>query len=115
LSKFPPSQESGEHRKYRQAKRDSSGPSAVQSTNWKALGGIILTLLFTSCATLTDRRNVRPLVLRDVPAQRLAYRFEADVNVPDEVKNEDTGDKIEAIQLDFNTRRENDALLRTVR
>jgi hypothetical protein len=115
LSKFPPSQESGEHRKYRQAKRDSSGPSAVQSTNWKALGGIILTLLFTSCSTLTDRRDVRPLVLRDVPAQRLAYRFEADVNVPDEVKNEDTGDKIEAIQLDFNTRRENDALLRTVR
>jgi WD40-like Beta Propeller Repeat len=58
---------------------------------------------------------VRPLVLRDVPAQRLAYRFEADTNVPDDVKNEDTGDKSEAIQIDFNTRRENDALLRTVR
>lgn len=58
---------------------------------------------------------MRPLVLRDVPAQRLAYRFEPDTNVPDDVKNEDTGDKIEAIQIDFNTKRENDALLRTVR
>ena len=58
---------------------------------------------------------MRPLVLRDVPAQRLAYRFEADINVPDDVRNDDSGDKIEAIQIDFNTRRENDALLRTVR
>jgi len=58
---------------------------------------------------------VLPLVLRDVPAQRLAYRFEADIKAPDDVKNEDTGDKIEAIQIDFKTRRENDALLRTVR
>ena len=48
---------------------------------------------------------MRPLVLRDVPAQRLAYRFEPDTNVPDDVKNEDTGDKIEAIQIDFNTTR----------
>jgi len=62
-----------------------------------------------------DRRDVRPLVLRDVPAQRLAYRFEADVKVPDDIKNDDVVDKIEAIQIDFNTRRENDALLRTVR
>ncbi|MEP6718453.1 MAG: hypothetical protein ABJB21_04880 [bacterium] len=62
-----------------------------------------------------DRRDVRPLVLRDVPAQRLAYRFEPDIKVPDDIKADDAGDKIEAIQIDFNTRRENDALLRTVR
>ncbi len=58
---------------------------------------------------------MRPLVLRDVPAQRLAYRFEPDVAMPPEVKTEDADDKIEAIQLDFNTRRQDDALLRTVR
>ncbi|HBB86471.1 MAG TPA: hypothetical protein DC047_02515 [Blastocatellia bacterium] len=62
-----------------------------------------------------DRREARPLVLRDVPAQRLAYRFEADVKVPDDIKNDDAAEKIEAIQIDFNTRRQNDALLRTVR
>ncbi|MEP6743194.1 MAG: hypothetical protein ABJB61_11895 [bacterium] len=72
-------------------------------------------LLASACSSIIERQNVRPLVLRDVPATRLAYRFEADINVPDDVKNEDTGDKIEAIQIDFNTRRENDALLRTVR
>ena len=58
---------------------------------------------------------MRPLVLRDVPAQRLAYRFEPDVAVPAEVKTEDADDKIEALQIDFNTRRQNDALVRTVR
>jgi hypothetical protein len=62
-----------------------------------------------------QRRDVRPLVLRDVPAQNLAYRFEPDVAVPDEVKSEDADDRIEAIQLDFNTRRQDDALVRTVR
>lgn len=62
-----------------------------------------------------SRQDVRPLVLRDVPAQRLAYKFEADVALPPEIKNEDADDKIEAIQIDFNTRRQNDALVRTVR
>ena len=76
---------------------------------------LVITLLAASCSSITQQRDVRPLVLRDVPAQRLAYRFEADIKVPDEIKSEDTGDKIEAIQIDFNTRRENDALLRTVR
>jgi hypothetical protein len=79
---------------------------------------IVLTALISSaasCTSITQRQAVRPLVLRDVPAQRLAYRFEADVAVPPEVKTEDADDKIEAIQLDFNTRRQNDALVRTVR
>jgi hypothetical protein len=54
-------------------------------------------------------------VLRDVPAARLAYRFEADVTLPDNVVTQEPNDKIEAIQIDFDTRRQNDALLRTVR
>ncbi len=78
---------------------------------------ILLTLMsgMASCTSMTDRRDVRPLVLRDVPAQRLAYRFQADIGLPSEVKIEDADDKIEAIQLDFNTRRQDDALVRTVR
>ena len=82
---------------------------------------LIITILATlvsgaaSCTSITQRQDVRPLVLRDVPAQRLAYRFEPDVAVPAEVTKEDADDKIEAIQIDFNTRRQNDALVRTVR
>jgi hypothetical protein len=77
---------------------------------------LILTAGAASCTSITQRPDdVRPRVLRDVPAQRLAYRFEPDVPVPDEIKTEQADDKIEAIQLDFNTRRENDALLKTVR
>ena len=68
-----------------------------------------------SCTAITQRRDVRPLVLRDVPAQNLSYRFEPDVAMPPELKADDANDKIEAIQLDFNTRRQNDALVRTVR
>ena len=69
----------------------------------------------TSCKSIIQRQDVRPLVLRDVPAQRLAFRFEPDVAVPAEVTSENADDKIEAIQIDFNTRRQDDALLRTVR
>jgi len=58
---------------------------------------------------------VRPLLLRDVPAQNLAYRFEPDVAPPPNLRVEDADDKIEAIQVDFNTRRQDDALVRTVR
>lgn len=78
---------------------------------------IVLSLLGAgSCKSILDRQqDVRPLVMRDVPAQRLAYRFEADVNLPTEIQTEDADDKIEAIQLDFSTRRQEDALVRTVR
>jgi len=82
---------------------------------------LIFTVLFVvisagaSCTAITQRRDVRPLVLRDVPAQNLAYRFEPDIAPPPDLKADDADDKIEAIQLDFNTRRQNDALVRTVK
>lgn len=87
----------------------------------KKTSPLIITILATlisagaACTTITQRQEVRPLVLRDVPAQRLAYRFEPDVAIPPGVNTEDTDDKIEGIQLDFNTRRQDDALVRTVR
>ncbi len=80
--------------------------------------GLLAALLVgsMSCQTILDPRpDVRPLVLRDVPAQRLAYRLEPDVTLPEDVKLEDSNDKIEAIQIDFDTRRQGDALIRTVR
>ncbi len=81
-------------------------------------GAMLALLLFgvASCQSVLERqRDVRPLLLRDVPAQRLAYRLEPDAPLPDEIKSEDANDKIEAIQMDFDTRRQGDALIRTVR
>jgi len=66
------------------------------------------------CKAIIDRQDVRPLVLRDVPAQRLAYRFEADAGIPKELQTPEPNEKLAAIQADFITRRPDDALLRTV-
>ena len=80
---------------------------------------IVLTILLSlatatgGCRSVIQRQDVRPLVLRDVPSQRLAYRFEPDAEAPP-AANENVNEKLAAIQLDFNTRRINDALLRTV-
>jgi hypothetical protein len=70
----------------------------------------------SSCSSIIRQPDeVRPRILRDVPAQRLAFRFEPDAPVPEEIKTEAPDDKIEAIQLDLNTRRQDDAVIRTVR
>lgn len=53
-------------------------------------------------------------MLRDVPAQRLAYRFEPDSGAPPEILNIEPVDKLAAIASDFDTRRTDEALLRTV-
>ena len=65
------------------------------------------------CKSVLERQNVRPLVLRDVPAQRLAYRFEPDAGAPPG-NNEAAADKLAPIQTDFTSRRPDDALLRTI-
>ena len=113
LTKSAAAKQSSESRKHFQRRLSRSAGFFVTKERYAAF--VIFVLLTASCSTIMDRREARPLVLRDVPAQRLAYRFEADVKIPDEIKNDDAVEKIEAIQLDFNTRRENDALLRTVR
>jgi hypothetical protein len=77
------------------------------------LSTIILALVAGACTTERGLRSVRPRQLRDVPANILAYRFEADVNPPKNL-NDDLADKLAPIQDDFNNRRTEDALLRTV-
>jgi hypothetical protein len=80
---------------------------------------LVLTILASlaaatsGCRSSLERQDVRPLVLRDVPARRLAYRFEPDVAPPPGIDT-NAAEKLAAIQLDFNIRRTNDALLRTV-
>ena len=69
-----------------------------------------------SCSSITQSPNdVRARSLRDVPARSLAYRFEPDVGLPPGVRTEEADDKIESILSDFATRRQDDALVRTVR
>lgn len=65
------------------------------------------------CKSVIDRQDVRPRVLRDVPARVLAYRLEPDVSPPDQ-QTDDPGEKLASIQNDFTSRRPNDALIRTV-
>lgn len=76
---------------------------------------ILVTLaLALSCKSVIDRQqDVRPRILRDVPARNLAYRLSADVSPPS-TTFDDPLEKNAAIANDFAARRENDALLRTV-
>lgn len=74
----------------------------------------LFTLFFASgCKSVIQRQeDIRPRVLRDVPARVLAYRLEPDVTAPN--LNLEETDKVAAVNNDFTTRRPDDALLRTV-
>jgi hypothetical protein len=75
---------------------------------------LLCVLVFTaSCKSVIEREDVRPRVLRDVPARNLAYRLSADVSPPSS-DIEDVLDKFEAVANDFSTKRRDEALLRTV-
>ncbi|MEP6919745.1 MAG: hypothetical protein ABI967_01380 [bacterium] len=95
----------------------SGGPRILRA---KATLPLVLTTLLSliaavaGCSSIIERQDVRPLVMRDVPAQRLAYRFEPDVALPNELQADESNQKLAAIQTDFTTRRPDDALLRTV-
>ncbi len=82
-----------------------------------SLASLLLLLCFVAnCRdSSTEDRSVRPRSLRDVPAQRLAYRFEADTaQPPTTTSTDDANGKLASIQKDFDSRRKDDALLRTV-
>jgi hypothetical protein len=74
----------------------------------------VFALLFAvGCKTVVERQNVRPKVLRDVPARNLAYRLTPDVSPP-AADVDDTSEKSPAIANEFAGKRKDDALLRTV-
>jgi WD40-like Beta Propeller Repeat len=85
-----------------------------------ALCALVLALIALAgagCRTITgDRQSVRPRSLRDVPAQRLAYRFMPDTAAPPSaLKAADSStERLATVQADFETNRKDDALLRTV-
>src|SRR5574341_204237 len=74
-----------------------------------------LLLLCAACRSDSEAQLVRPRQLKDVPAQRLAFTFAADVDAPPNVSSEEVK-IIQAIQQDFDVRRQPDelVLLRTV-
>jgi hypothetical protein len=74
---------------------------------------VFAVLLATSCKTVVDRQDVRPKVLRDVPARNLAYRLTPDVTPPSS-EIDDTSEKFPSVANDFAGRRKDEALLRTV-
>jgi hypothetical protein len=79
------------------------------------LAASLLMLLFisTACRKSGENSGVRPNSLRDVAAQRLAYSFTPDTDAPPGAQdNEET--KLKPVQDDFDTRRKDERLLRTV-
>src|SRR5262249_18344930 len=74
----------------------------------------LLVLMWVACSSNSDPQRVQPRQLHDLPSARLAYTFRADVDPPPEATSEETVAKLEPIQKDFDTRRKDDALLRTV-
>ncbi len=75
---------------------------------------ILFTLVFAAgCKSVIERQDVRPRVLRDVPARNLAYRLSPDVNAPSSLKVEETDKDINIANF-FAGQRPDDALLRTI-
>jgi hypothetical protein len=65
------------------------------------------------CKSVVERQDVRPRVLRDVPAKNLAYKFTPDVSPPSS-NFDDPLEKFAAVTNDFATKRKDNALIRTV-
>jgi hypothetical protein len=87
--------------------------------NSRIITSFILTILATlflavGCKSVVERQDVRPRVLRDVPAQNLAYRLQPDISPPADLKLDDLPDKFAPIANEFASKRKDDALLRTV-
>ncbi len=86
--------------------------SSIFITLFAAL--LLTALAGAGCRSSLDKKSVAPRSLRDVPAQRLAYTFQPDVPTPAGVKEGQATERLEAIQKDFDERRRDEALVRTV-
>ena len=75
---------------------------------------VVLLLFAIACRTNSDSQGVRPRQLRDVPARRLAFTFQADIQPPAELVADEAKTIIPAVQQDFDKRHPDYALVRTV-
>ncbi|MEJ7713217.1 MAG: hypothetical protein WKF84_26075 [Pyrinomonadaceae bacterium] len=76
------------------------------------LAGLLLNLSGCRSSEL-DQPQVLPRSLRDVPAEKLAYRLDADTSLRSSTSESEDA-ILQAVQSDFDLRRNDDALLRTV-
>lgn len=91
----------------------SARPALSLLTMLFSAASFVLIICSLACRPDRDGQSVRPRQLRDVPAQRLAFSFQADVGAPAALTSEDVP-KLAPIQQDFDEHRKDDALLRTV-
>ncbi|HXT61868.1 MAG TPA: hypothetical protein VN696_02410 [Pyrinomonadaceae bacterium] len=75
-----------------------------------SLCALALLTLGIACRSDSEAQRVRPRQLRDVPAQRLAFTFSADIEPPANASTEEAK-PIQAIQEDFDVRRKDEALV----
>src|SRR6267378_3401346 len=91
----------------------SARPALALVTMLFSAASFVLIICSLACSPDPESQQVRPRQLRDVPAQRLAFSFQADVQPPSGITSEDVP-KLAAIQQDFDEHRKVDALLGTV-
>jgi len=75
---------------------------------------LFMFLVVAGCKSVITRQDVRPRILRDVPARNLAFRLSPDVALPANLNNEDFTDKNVNVANEFTCKRKDDALLRTI-
>ncbi|HVF27347.1 MAG TPA: hypothetical protein VM943_03830 [Pyrinomonadaceae bacterium] len=78
---------------------------------------IFLVAACVACNQIGEKMSVRPRSLRDVPAERLAFRFEPDFDaeaLPALSRDEEPEEPLAPVRTDFETRRAEERLVRTV-
>ena len=80
---------------------------------------LLLALTAAGCRQMQDAAglSVRPKSLRDVPAERLSFRFEPDAKedaLPERLRSDDAEEPMPGVKAAFETQRTTDALIRTV-
>ncbi|MDT7807914.1 MAG: hypothetical protein QOJ70_1727 [Acidobacteriota bacterium] len=88
---------------------------------WRALVAVMLSALLATAGCQKVRESaglsVVPKSLRDVPSDRLAFRFEPDVAddaLPEHLRRDEADEPLAAIKTAFETQRTAEALIRTV-
>jgi Tol biopolymer transport system component len=83
----------------------------------KLIPTVLLSIILATAACQqpdATKQIVRPSSLRDVPAQRLSYRYEPDVPAPPDAVQINQQQKLTAIQADFDQTRTQDTLYKTI-
>lgn len=97
---------------FRQTAQIFPGPAARRTL--LSVISLSVFVFASACRSDSESQRVRPRQLRDVPAQKLAFKLDADVDAPPGINDEARPNA--AIQQDFDERRKDEALvlLRTV-